>query len=303
MNYLASPIPYMGNKFKLLKQLIPLFPKRCDTFFDMFGGSGVVSMNYHGEKGTVYNEFNYNIYMLVSLFKYDNPDSLDTYFRNKIAQYNLETCSIKAADRVNRSGYNRRRDSFNTFRDDYNNSVSRDYRDLFLLSCYSINHLIRFNQNSDFNASSGADSYNGKNYKKIWDMHNTFNNVTILNENIFDLNFDILIKQNDFVYCDPPYTNTLAVYNEKRAFGGWTEDSDKKLFSLLERLHKRGIKWGLSNVLVNRGKENTHLIEWCAKHNWYVYHLNRNYNPFSRGNSDNDEVYICNYCNKWEDLE
>ena len=23
--------------------------------------------------------------------------------------------------------------------------------------------------------------------------------------------------------------------------------------------------------------------------------LNRNYNPFSRGNSNNDEVYICNY--------
>ena len=43
MKYLESPIFYMGNKYKLLKQLIPLFPSKCDTFLDLFGGSGVVS--------------------------------------------------------------------------------------------------------------------------------------------------------------------------------------------------------------------------------------------------------------------
>ena len=303
MKYLESPIPYMGNKYKLLKQLIPLFPAECNIFFDMFGGSGVVSMNYHGETGTIYNEFNYNIYMLAQLFKNTNPDELDVYFDNKISTYGLERCSIKAKDRVNRSGYERRKDSFNKFREDYNKSIVRDYRDLFLLSCYSINHLIRFNTNNDFNASSGADSYNEKNYRKIWNMHEAFANVAISNENVFDLDFEKLIQPGDFVYCDPPYTNTTAVYNEKRAFGGWTEESDKELFAILEKLHNRGIKWGLSNVMTNRGKENTHLIEWCAKNNWYVYHLNRNYNPFSRGNSNNDEVYICNYCKKWEDLD
>ena len=303
MKYLESPIPYMGNKYKLLKQLVPLFPEKCNTFYDLFGGSGVVSMNYHGETGTIYNEFNYNIYMLAQLFKNTNPDELDVYFDNKISTYGLERCSIKAKDRVDRSGYERRKDSFNKFREDYNKSIVRDYRDLFLLSCYSINHLIRFNTNNDFNASSGADSYNEKNYRKIWNMHEAFENVTMSNENVFDLDFEKLIQPGDFVYCDPPYTNTTAVYNEKRAFGGWTEESDKKLFELLERLHDRGIKWGLSNVMVNRDKENTHLMEWCAENNWYVYHLNRNYNPFSRGNSNNDEVYICNYCEKWDDLE
>ena len=110
----------MGNKYKLLKQLIPLFPAECNIFFNMFGGSGVVSMNYHGEKGTFYNEFNYNIYMLAQLFKNTNPDELDVYFDNKISTYGLERCSIKAKDRVNRSGYERRKDSFNKFREDYN---------------------------------------------------------------------------------------------------------------------------------------------------------------------------------------
>lgn len=74
-----------------------------------------------------------------------------------------------------------------------------------------------------------------------------------------------------------------------------SKENDIKLFELIETLNKKGIMWGLSNVFYNRGKENTYLIEWCNKNNWNVYHLNRNYNPFSKGNSNNDEVYICNY--------
>ena len=301
MNYLPSPIFYMGNKYKLLKQLIPLFPTTCETFLDLFGGSGVISMNYQGTKHTIYNEFNVNVVELVKTMVNYEPDYLDYYFKQKISEYGLETCSIKAKDRIDRSGYDRRKDTFNKLREDYNKSKKRDYKDLFLLACYSINHLIRFNTNGDFNASNGADSYNEKNYKKICDMHEKFKNVAILNKDCFDIDFNLLTV-DDFVYCDPPYLNTEAVYNEKRAFGGWDIDDDYKLFKILEELNNRGVKWGLSNVFYNRGKSNNHLIEWCNKNNWNVHHLNRNYNPFSRGNSNNDEVYICNY-DKFDDLD
>lgn len=294
MKYLESPIFYMGNKYKLLKQLIPLFPKQCDTFLDLFGGSGVVSMNYQGTRKTIYNEFNGNIVNLVKIMVENKPQELDIYFKDKIKQYDLETCNIKSADKISKAGYERRKDNYNKLRYDYNNSINKDYRDLFLLACYSINHLIRFNKDSRFNASSGKGTYNEKRYKKICDMNEQFKNIEIFNKNCFDIDFSLLEK-GDFVYCDPPYLNTEAVYNEKRAFGGWNIDDDYKLFDILEKLNDKGVKWGLSNVFVNRGKENTHLIEWCNKNNWNVYHLNRNYNPFSRGNSNNDEVYICNY--------
>lgn len=290
MKYLESPIFYMGNKYKLLKQLIPLFPKQCDTFLDLFGGSGVVSMNYQGTRKTIYNEFNGNIVNLVKIMVENKPQELDVYFKDKIKQYDLETYDIKTVDKISE----RRKDNYNKLRYDYNNSINKDYRDLFLLACYSINHLIRFNKDSQFNASSGKGTYNEKRYKKICDMNEQFKNIEIFNKNCFDIDFSLLEK-GDFVYCDPPYLNTEAVYNEKRAFGGWNIDDDYKLFDILEKLNDKGVKWGLSNVFVNRGKENTHLIEWCNKNNWNVYHLNRNYNPFSRGNSNNDEVYICNY--------
>lgn len=294
MNILESPIFYMGNKYKLLKQMLPLFPKNCDTFYDLFGGSGVVSMNYKGKIKNIYNELNPNIVELVKMVVNNNIDELDKYYKDKIKEYKLETCSIKAKDRQSREGYNRRKDSYNRLRDDYNKSTKRDYRDLFLLICYSINHLIRFNKNNEFNVSSGADSYNEKNYKKLKNMQDKFKTIEIWNKNIFDINFNE-IGTNDFVYLDPPYSNTEAVYNEKRAFGGWTIDHDKQLFSICEELNKRNIKWGISNVFINRNKKNTHLIEWCNKNKWNIKHLNRNYNPFSRGNSNNDEVYICNY--------
>lgn len=290
MKYLESPIFYMGNKYKLLKQLIPLFPKQCDTFLDLFGGSGVVSMNYQGTRKTIYNEFNGNIVNLVKIMVENKPQELDVYFKDKIKQYDLETYDIKTVDKISE----RRKDNYNKLRYDYNNSINKDYRDLFLLACYSINHLIRFNKDSQFNASSGKGTYNEKRYKKICDMNEQFKNIEIFNKNCFDIDFSLLEK-GDFVYCDPPYLNTEAVYNEKRAFGGWNIDDDYKLFDILEKLNDKGVKWGLSNVFVNRGKENTHLIEWCNKNNWNVYHLNRNYNPFSRGNSNNDEVFICNY--------
>lgn len=47
---IPSAIFYMGNKYKLLKQMLPLFPVECDSFYDLFGGSSVVSLNYKGKK-------------------------------------------------------------------------------------------------------------------------------------------------------------------------------------------------------------------------------------------------------------
>ena len=284
--YMESPIFYMGNKYKLLKEIIPLFPKECNTFLDLFGGSGVVSMNYKGKEKTIYNEFNDNIVNLVKLFKNNNVEKLDSYFNEKIKQFNI--CSTGKDFRKNmelQKGY------YN-FRDYYNKSKNKDVRDLYLLICYSMNHLIRFNKKNEFNASCGSTQRYIK--EKIVNMNECFKNVEISNKNCFDIDFS-KFKKGDFVYCDPPYLNTTAVYNEKRAFGGWEEEHDYKLFKILEDLDKKDVKWGLSNVYVNRGKSNKHLIKWCQDNNWYVYYLNRNYNPFSRGNSNNVEVYICNY--------
>lgn len=66
----------------------------------------------------------------------------------------------------------------------------------------------------------------------------------------------------------------------------------------------KGVKWGMSNVFVNKGNVNEHLIKWCEENNWHVYHLNKTYSALGKGNANSDEVYICNYLeDKWEDLD
>ena len=232
--YLESPIFYMGNKYKLLKSLIPLFPKECEIFLDLFGGSAVVCMNYKGKKQTIYNEFNSNIVELVKMFKYNDVEELDDYFKNKIKEYNI--CSVGKDFR----NHLELQKGYYGFREYYNKCDYKDKRDLYLLSCYSMNHLIRFNKKNEINASCGATQRYIK--EKIVNMYSSIQNVEILNENCFDIDFEKL-KENDFVYCDPPYLNTEAVYNEKRAFGGWNIKNDYELFELLEKLNDKGIKY------------------------------------------------------------
>jgi len=283
--FFESAIPYMGNKYKLLKYIIPLFPTECATFYDLFGGSGVVSMNYKADR-RVYNDFNENIVALQEMIKREDIEQLDALYTKIVVEYNLRQKSNKKDSKKNEQGFLR-------LRDEYNRSQDRDIRILFLLCCYSMNHIIRFNTDSEFNGSNGNDSYNKIIKNRLLAHHRLFQGVEIWNRDVFDIDFT-QITENDFVYLDPPYLNTTAVYNEKGAFGNWDRECDLRLFGILDELNGRNVRFGMSNVFVCRGRENTHLIEWCNDRGYQVHHLDRNYNPFSRGSSYNDEVYITN---------
>ena len=77
-----SPIFYMGNKYKLLPQLLPLIPDNIETFYDLFGGSGCMC-NVPSKK-YVYNELNDNIVALYKLFITYTPEELIEYIEDMI---------------------------------------------------------------------------------------------------------------------------------------------------------------------------------------------------------------------------
>ena len=281
--YIFSPIYYMGNKYKLLKYILPLFPDNIENFYDLFGGSGVVSINVSA-KNKYYNEINENVYNLFKMFQENKPEQLDEYISGKIKEFNIKHFDKNYKDHIDEQ------QAYYNFRDYYNSQEVKDYRDLYILICYSMNHLMRFNRKNEFNASVGSTQRYVKEY--IYNAYEPMKQVNISCQHYKE----VQIKENSFVYCDPPYFNTLAVYNEKKAYGGWSVKDDLELFEYLEQLDKRNIKFGLSNVFKNRGKTNEHLIEWCNKNNWKVYHIDRNYHPFfGKVNSNTDEVYITNY--------
>lgn len=42
---IKSPLNYIGGKYKLLPQILPLFPEQINTFVDLFAGGLDVSIN------------------------------------------------------------------------------------------------------------------------------------------------------------------------------------------------------------------------------------------------------------------
>ena len=82
-----NPFNYIGAKYKLLPQILPLFPKEIKTFIDLFGGSGEVSLNVNADK-IIYNE---KCKPLVNIFK-----NLDNKFIDEVAcELKLEFPSIE----------------------------------------------------------------------------------------------------------------------------------------------------------------------------------------------------------------
>ena len=65
-----SPVSYWGSKRRLLKQLLPLFPKDIETFYDLFCGSLSVSLNVNAKK-IIANDLDKNIYNILRLIQDD----------------------------------------------------------------------------------------------------------------------------------------------------------------------------------------------------------------------------------------
>lgn len=45
-----SPLNYTGGKYKLLNQIIPIFPKDLDLFVDLFSGGANVGVNVNAKR-------------------------------------------------------------------------------------------------------------------------------------------------------------------------------------------------------------------------------------------------------------
>ena len=294
--FLRSPIFYMGNKLRLLDQLIPLFPAECTTFVDLFGGGGCISGNYQGEQLTIYNEINPNIYNLYKMLLDNNPQTIINRIEKNIEVFDLnkEGENVRQNDATAKPLRDYYSNNYFKFRDFYNKS-ERDIIDLFTLTFYSFSNLIRFNQKSDFNMPYNNRCFTSEHREIINNWHEALKdkNIQAYNLDYKKVLDEVELNENDFVYNDPPYYSSMAIYNEKQ--GTWEIKDDLELFDRLEKLNAKGVKWGLSNVFSIKGKTNQHLIDWCEKNKWNVYHLNLKYSALGKGNSNNDEVYICNY--------
>lgn len=290
---IISPIFYMGNKKKLIKKgLIELFPSNIDTLVELFARSAIVSMNTKANKYFI-SDIDKNLVNLYKLFKYNTADIIIKHIWNRVNEFNLSKERTRRCDFVGREDViEEYKKSYMNFRKYYNES--KNVLDFYTLMFYSFSQQFRFNNKGEFNMPCGTDCFSETNEKYIQDGCLFFNkdNVCVGRSDFRTLNVDLLTK-NDFVYLDPPYLNTTAVYNENE---GWTIKDEEDLYNLCEKLNERGIKFGLSNVFENKGIKNEKLIKWCETNNWNVYTFNKvSYTACGKGNSNAKEVFITNY--------
>lgn len=283
---ISSPMNYIGGKYKLLPQILPLFPNNINTFVDLFCGGCNVGINVSAKKIL----FNDNLSYLIDLYKQFDCLSQEEVFQhieNRIIQFNLSL--------TNKEGYLELRKFYNS---------EKNPLDLFVLVAYSFNHQIRFNKAHEFNNPFGKDRscFNSHMKNNLIDFLNALNNnsVSFTSCNFDEFDFSDLTS-SDFVYADPPYLITTGTYNDgKRGFTGWNEIQEKKLLSILDSLDERKICFALSNVIEHRGKENWILKNWINNNNYFVSYLsknysNSNYHIIDRNPNSTIEVLITNY--------
>ncbi|MFU2059011.1 DNA adenine methylase, partial [Avibacterium endocarditidis] len=227
--YIKSPMNYMGGKFKLLKQITPLFPKGIDTFVDLFAGGVNVGINVPSKKLIINDNLTYLI-ELYRYFKLNSKEYILEYIEKKILEFDLS--------KENQEGYLR-------LRKEYNNK--KRPLDLFVLTAYSFNHQIRFNNSHEFNTPFGKNrsSYNEKMRGNLISFIDSLHKkeVEIYNLSFESFNYEIL-SYDDLVYCDPPYLVTTGTYNDgRRGFKGWGEKEDIELLNILDNLNERNIKF------------------------------------------------------------
>ena len=305
---IKSPLFHMGNKYDLMEQLIRYFPKPEEVrrFYDVFGGSGAVSINV-GYKNRFYSEKDAQVAKKLLKIKETSYDVIMAHIEKRIEEFGLPY--VGAGDEV--SGRSLRESGvgeteYYRFRDFVNERRRRGedvLLDDYVLSFYSFCNLSRYNSKGDFNMPYGKRAFSYDDRAKI------YYGQKALRESGIDIRiadaFEVLrgVGAGDFVYCDPPYTNTCAVYQDvgvrsgdgNRSSEGWSIDDDLKLFKALDEVGARGARFALSNVSVSRGVENKHLLQWAQARGYEVIELAKNYASLAKGNSGAQEVLIVNY--------
>lgn len=294
-----SPLFYVGDKYRLMSQIIDLFPKEINDFYEPFVGGGTVFLNVEAKKYFL-NDIDKH---LVNIHKFltlnaKNPGKFFKDVEKIIHKYKLSHSykkdivpdSLKNEfkktyyARFNKEGYEKLRVSVNK-------NKKNDPLILYILLIYGFNRMLRFNGGGKFNLPVGNVDFN-KNV--VGALNNYFNFVQDQKIKFSSKDFQKFFEKNDyekkdFVYLDPPYLITASEYNKF-----WNDKSESDLLNLIDGLDKKGVKFALSNVTHYNGSKNDLLIKWMKKYK--VHKIESNYISYhNNGKKKIKEVLITNY--------
>lgn len=294
-----SPLFYVGDKYKLMREIRSHFPQQIGRLIEPFVGGGSVFMNTNAPICLANDIDQYVIQLHNWLCSYkDTPEILMEELTDMINHYSLSFSLIredvpgdlrKAYPKTYFAKFNKT--AYVSLRQDFNNSGKSDLCRLYLLLIYGFNRMLRFNGKGDFNLPVGNVDFN-QNTKDA--IENYFAVVRQRQVSFTSLDFRTFLRGidflgNDLVYLDPPYLITFSEYNKL-----WNEDTERDLLNLLDELNDRGVHFAISNVTHYKGRVNSIFSEWMGRYT--VYPIKSNYISFNDNTIKKfSEVLVTNY--------
>lgn len=304
---MKTPLNYTGNKSRIIDQIKEHMPKKNGVFVDLFCGGGSVGLSMDAKKIFLIDNNKYVIELLKHLsgFKFETlikrlEKIIDRYNLTYTAKFGYGKYIKKKSDNngykiFNEKGFYKMRADFNRQTDKFSKK-SLDL--LYMLLLYGFNNDLRFNAKGEYNLPAGKTDLNKMNIKKLKDFIQIKKqkNIEFIHGSFEDKKIKEIILESDFLYMDPPYLITNAVYNEN---GGWNEFEEKKLLNLLSELNKKNKKFILSNVLSTKEKENSLLSNFIKQEKVEIINIDYHYKSSSYNKKNRNllerEVIIKNY--------
>ena len=287
MNFVRNPFNYVASKDRLLADITGRLDYTKNRFFDLFCGSGVVSVNV----GDKYEHIimNDGCPQMIDLLSYMREHTVEELLC-EADKYR----SMFHLSKTNKEGYLKARE--------YYNKGNKNPMLLYMLIIHAFSYNVVFNSRGGFSVPSGVNrSYFNPT------LRNKFINFCNKLREIHDIQF-MQLKLNELVNCskewvwedvmvyvDPPYSTSDASCS--RSYGlKWTKEHDKILMNFLDYISDKGASFMMSNAFKNNGYKNEELIAWSEKYN--TEHLACDYNNchhLRKNAGDTDEVIIYNY--------
>ena len=289
-----SPLFYVGDKRKLMSQIMTYFPNHIDRLIEPFVGGGSVFMNVDAD-GFLLNDLNLSV-ILIHRMLCSYSGRTDEFFReffSLIQKYGLTSRFLgipqergKSSDckDVNSEAYNR-------MKTDFNSGGKKDIMLLYLLIIYGFNHMIRFNKKGDFNLPVGNLDFNENVYNALNDYfaQTETKQPQWHSQDYSAFLAEIDFRKDDLVYLDPPYLISSSEYNKM-----WNEECERNLIKEMDRLDAMGVRFAVSNAITYRGKKNDIFGEWAKKYN--IHPISSNYISYwDNSRKESGEVLVTNY--------
>ena len=274
-NKLVTPVlKWVGGKRQLLEVFSPLLPNKITTYCEPFVGGGALFFNLQPKKAYI-NDINDELVRVYEVIKND-----------------VENLIIALQDFENESDYfyavrdwDRDRKKYASLSD-----VEKAARILYLnKTCY--NGLFRVNSAGEFNSPFG--NYRNPNIVNAPTLRavNSYLNTAEIHLTSLDYK-DVLngLPKNTFVYLDPPYdpvsdTSNFTGYSR----GGFSHEEQIRLRECCDDLHKKGLKFMLSNSATDFIKEQ------YANYHITIVQAKRAINSNATKRGEVDEVVVRNY--------